>query len=667
MPVETIEPEQLAKTSSEELDFDSLADIEPTIVDREMSNEPLREFINEVLRAPLPPEIAEMVEQLRHARNSESLDQQRRLAELIAELEHGVLGRWIKNGRLTPPNVVAEREQELEAELIHALEIYTQTEQGEQDAKIKTLRDFLDNPSPTKLEVLAMGRMLGINPKKITLPGGQAKYAQAVHEHAENSLNSLVPPTDDWSDRRRTWQQMAEKEKTLMASLAVDQAVTISSEEYNNAQNAFNTKYSHAHDTRWTPKGGIHALKEAVETLDKAQQQSADALTTTLSLKQDTLSAIARGSITIQEVIHMIQERSGALAHRNGRSLHGVFREEIDQEWRAAMNRLASPSLVGLSYSEQEPQEVKKCLEDIAHIKKLCRVEAAHINAGQNYQQVLEDIARAQKLFFERIDTPNSLYWHFTRGGLDIMRSGEMQSAELSGKRNTHEVSKGIHFIKPGLGIETRLQYHNYAQGHLTNSRQRLDEPFGMAVIYRLGDIMQTTPLRDEPVADPYKDVGKVAEDTTFRLPDESAAYAYPLEDAYLLPIASWEQLKLLREDERFADILGGDWAPPFKLAREVAARTLREAGYSEEWIATHLLDSEKLVDSSLVHPNSANMSLERDLFGTVGHAITSKIPEDKRVVIPLDATKGQFEPHDSDGGTAPELWKEKLVELEAI
>jgi hypothetical protein len=203
MPVETIEPEQLAKTSSEELDFDSLADIEPTIVDREMSNEPLREFINEVLRAPLPPEIAEMVEQLRHARNSESLDQQRRLAELIAELEHGVLGRWIKNGRLTPPNVVAEREQELEAELIHALEIYTQTEQGEQDAKIKTLRDFLDNPSPTKLEVLAMGRMLGINPKKITLPGGQAKYAQAVHEHAENSLNSLVPPTDDWSDRRR--------------------------------------------------------------------------------------------------------------------------------------------------------------------------------------------------------------------------------------------------------------------------------------------------------------------------------------------------------------------------------------------------------------------------------------------------------------------------------
>jgi hypothetical protein len=202
-----------------------------------------------------------------------------------------------------------------------------------------------------------------------------------VHRHPEATLHSVVPPIDDWSDRKSTWQQMAEKEKTLMASLAVDQAVTISSEKYNNAQNAFNTKYSHAHDTRWTPKGGIHALKEAVETLDKAQQQSADALTTTLSLKQDTLSAIARGSITIQEVIHMIQERSGALAHRNGRSLHGVFREEIDQEWRAAMNRLASPSLVGLSYSEQEPQEVKKCLEDIAHIKKLCRVEAAHINA----------------------------------------------------------------------------------------------------------------------------------------------------------------------------------------------------------------------------------------------------------------------------------------------
>jgi hypothetical protein len=226
---------------------------------------------------------------------------------------------------------------------------------------------------------------------------------------------------------------------------------------------------------------------------------------------------------------------------------------------------------------------------------------------------------------------------------------------------NTGEWSQGVHFVKPGLGIDTDVHYYGYAKGLRTNAGDDIPDAFGAAVVYRLGDLMAHTPYRDEPMTEVYRGKGNVSEDVTFRDEVEGSDYQYPLDRAYILPMANRLQLDRLRADERYSDLIEPG-KPATQIAFEVARRALSQAGRSDAWIEEHLLPSRELVDPGLLTEEMAAKGSETKLFNGVARRLQGRYEEDTTVIVALSAKRGATEGHDAATGIAPELWQEELI-----
>ena len=652
---DSVDDNQLAPGENE-----SLSPQEP----KTPNGEALQQFTDEILRSPLSPEIAQRITDLREAKNQDSHAQLERLKATREEFESGLLGRWLYKGELAPPSVVEEHRDSLIQGLTDATKHYEQSAEGRKDVLIRDLRQFLGGSEPSSQQLVQLAGELGVSVSKFkhAIPRLRTRLVAQLRPLAEQRLNELAPPGTDFDDRPQTWQDRARLEARSEADTELFKIGETGLATLTGAMHSFDEKYRLAYDPRRAPPGGIETLRSDIEKLEVAQGHSAKELVQQIGESRELQSLIVRGSLTAEEAIDRL--RSTERSKNRGGSFRGMLKRPIITEWLEAKNRLPEPSLVGLSLTAKEIDGVHECMDEIERLAEVFGV-TPYEKSETAKRQLLQEIKSSQDLFFERIDTPNSLYWHFTTKGLKIIETEGLQSGEMVKDRNTSEFSKGVHFIKPGTGIETSIQYHAYALGIRSNAGHAIEDAFGMAIIYRLGDIAKVTPLRDEPVTEVWRDKGNVSEDVTFRASTGSSEYEYPLEDAYLLPFASWEQLGQLRVDQRYSDLFREPGTPAYKIAKEVAARALREAGHTDEWIGRHLLDSEKLVNGLFAMGSRSHEKLETELFRRVTQEIRRNLAEDQRIIVPLSALKGGYEGHDAKFGWV-EDWKEELIELKA-
>ncbi len=345
--------------------------------------------------------------------------------------------------------------------------------------------------------------------------------------------------------------------------------------------------------------------------------------------------------------------------------------EQLYTELELAETRLPEPSLVGITTS---PELLAHEQQNIAAIYTHAEEAGEWLPPQDDAVNRLSDrIQDMDRLFHERIEPSSTLYWHFSRRGLDILHDRELRSAHNGAQSNTGAHSEGIHFVKPGTGFETDSHYYLYALGMGQHTPDE-STPFGVAVIYRLGDIITTTPRRDEPAEAKYRGRA-MAQDATFRTEDESADYAYPLDTAYLLPFASTEQLAALKINPAFAHYFETPKTAA-EIAYVIATDAARDAGYDEDWIRAHILNTAELVDPAILEqvvPYPAHKSnftyiegSEQQLYSVVGGAIHERLEPDIELVIPLSAERGSYEMHDVDYGLAQQVerWREKLARI---
>jgi hypothetical protein len=324
-----------------------------------------------------------------------------------------------------------------------------------------------------------------------------------------------------------------------------------------------------------------------------------------------------------------------------------------ESETAKLMKLLAEPSLLGLDIDQSDLSLISSGLEKVEEIAVL--LDRKPQNKSQLMDLVQKDIFEQQRAFFEKISSVYDMYWHFSPFGLDIIESNALCPAEVTGNRMTAEHSKSLHFIKPGFfGQESAWDYTGYAQSVVRNGSggdKRISEPFGIAVIYPLGEIARDLPYRDEPIIS-----DRTSEDVVFRESDTYEPHqSLPLEEAFILPMQTMEQLEHLRTNPDYQDIFTEDWQPIEELAEKVTRRALQLKGYDNAWIDKHVLPT---LDSSKGAPNVD------EVYKITSEQIRARLPENHEIIVPLAAKRGGFETHDKHT-TAKSSWRERLIRLE--
>jgi hypothetical protein len=608
----------------------------------------------------IPAETEEQIQDRILRKKQDRAAQTEEIGMLKAELTTGLLSQWLENGALKSRELVEDKDA-LEQTLQQAVESYGATEAGRQDTYIKALRDFLDNPNPSRDELLEIGKTMGssISERKVRfIPGYVSKIGGLLRQQVEQKLDELVPPGSGFDDEKRDWRTARSSEADVVGRQIISDLHDKASEGYRHSTRQFKERYSNAYSTQWAPEKDFAAVRTDVAVVDESYTAASSELADQIQGSTALLALIARGSLTSREAVEIL----GGRDVKEEVSLRGMLENYATSQWNKSTNRLPEPSLAGMRITEQDIQAEIGCLAAIEELTRIGGIPAP--GTIQNTEiEIRGAVERSQDLFNERMDTPNSLYWHFSTKGLAMISSGQLEAAGGESGRNTGDGSKGVHFIKPGSGLDTEMQYHTYAMGTRTNSGQEVADAFGIALVYRLGDIMSHTPYRDEPLTGAYRGKGNVSEDVTFRDATGGSEYAYPLKEAYLLPMADWDQLKRLKDDVRYTDLFEPG-KPVTRIAYEIADRALREAGYSDEWIQAHLLPSEELVKPELVLDRAVDRGHEAALFGETAKRILSRTEEDTTVIVPMSATRGTFEHHDAVKGANAELWQEELVKI---
>jgi hypothetical protein len=606
----------------------------------------------------LPEQVTGRVEARILAKESDRQEQKAGLDAVKAEFTTGLTGKWIKEGVLRPRSLV-EKPETLSESLQEAAEEYAETVAGQKDLLIKNLRDFLAKPVLNREDIAAIDIHMGnrTSQRKLKLvPGHAAKAGQALRQQAEAKLDQLAPPPASWDDKKTSWQDAAHYEKQIVGNGLIGDLRELGSGGYQHALRKFSETYHGASTSRWAPETGLDKLHDDIAVVDVAHKNATQVLAESVLKSTDILSLITRGSLSSADVVAALAQTD----QFDKKALYGMFDNFLAPEWRRSIIRTPEPSLVGLRVTAQDIESEAGCLEQITELAELCGVVPPDsVESGK--RQIEGAVSRTQKLFYARLESPNSLYWHFSRRGLDIIESGKLDSEGGEAGRNTGEWSKGVHFVKPGFGINTEASYYTYATGNRTNAGQSIPDALGVAVLYPLGSIIERTPIRDEPLTERLRGKANVSEDVTFRDKNGGSEYQYSLDGAYILPMADWKQLNQLRDQGQYTDLFEPG-KPITRIAYEITERALREAGRSEEWIAKHLLTAEELVDPALLDEYRSDEAKEVQLFNKVAHKIHNSDSEDAKIVVPLSAKWGSAEAHDGTMGSMPELWQDELV-----
>jgi len=439
----------------------------------------------------------------------------------------------------------------------------------------------------------------------------------------------------------------------VVAGSHIDTAHREGTTKFREVWSSFHHRYKYAYDRTTDPNRygskGLEGLKADVIALEAAQQESSTELPGQLTTKQGVLSAITRGSISIESAIERLKESEPRSVDRMG--LQGLFESMLSTEEVSCQYRLPEPSLVGLSYTDEDLAEVFSCLDNIHKLAAVCGVKMP-LGVEHERRRILEQIDKTQKLFFERIDSENSLYWHFTPHGLRVINDKALESNALTGNTLTASHSKGVHFVRPALaGHQTGTGYSKYAaaERYFFDTYKKITDGFGIAAIYRQGDLIKTAPVREEPLVGP---VG-VADDVVFRENATSETQSFPLDQAYVLPMQTSQQINMRRTNREFSDLFTEEWQPRDQLQAKLTRRALERAGYTPDWIEAHMLSPLRHGSKELTEP---------EIFAQGNQEIRAKLPSSNKIVVPLRAHRGSYEHHDLK--TNAEEWREVLIEL---
>ncbi len=668
---ETLAQPEVAKPISHELDF-SVLENAPEIASPQLNpeevkipnGEVLKQFEDEILGSPLPPEIRQKVDELREAKNQESAAQSAELAQLIDEATSGLFSRWIEKGTLEPPTLVEGHEQDLLSALSEALEKYAQTSAGKKDAEIKQLRDLLAGGISDPIQTKAIAKELGVKQATLlsVLPGQREKSRASLLAAAEYRLNELAPPAWGYDDKPRVWQDEIRREHASAEYQAAD-TFGEANTDLEQALKIMRSNFDINHTRR-----SIDDLRVELPKLEAVVKASSEELTKLLPAQKEMLSMIARGAVTPEQIIDYLKTRD----QRTGVNLRGLFRQVVTKQWVNCQKNLAEPSLVGLSLTEKEITGVNNNLDKIDRLTELYGVRP-DFSTQLTRQEIPKKILASQQLFFEKLGSESELYWHFDAQGLKIIESGELHSGAKAGTagRNTGEWSTGVHFTKPGTGMNSHDNYPGYATTTLNfGTKEKVKKALGIAVIFRLGDVIKQTPLRAEPIIDINRGRGNVSEDVTFRPADGRNEYSYNIDDAYIVPMATYEQLQRLKDDPRFTDIFEQPSSKPHLIARQILERSLKLAGRSDEWIAEHVVpyweEFAKGEADDINNPYHDRKKVELDLQAAISRKIQSSSPPSRKIIAALSARKGLPEALGHIYGIDPQTWTEELITLEA-
>ncbi|MBF6465256.1 hypothetical protein IU427_08670 [Nocardia beijingensis] len=551
-----------------------------------------------------------------------------RITDRVRELEHALAPLVGEPGTVDMVSLMGVRD-ELSAFLGRQLAAYAETAEGQRDQMIATLREITAHPRLDERDMRVLAEMVPVKRNKLiaSLPGVRDRYAQELRTAARVRLAEL---------------------------------------------DAHRAEFYRADDTIRRLQRGIQGrLDRAAEVLyDRGSRRTVRGLLDGIDAMRSEISA-ARRQISVDwqgipenELAPLLSEITRGLRSREGaveavaavaapRHITMVVDDALRTVEKSAVSIFAESSIRGFVFRDHDARNVRVLEDAIARVRTMVRAPETTPDLST---RVADESAERRSDFGTFVDPADTLYLHFTPNIRAIATTGMIRSGAHDDVVNTTAAhSAGVHFIKPGdwQGTENFNMYVGYAGLRRTLSGTVLPDPLGAIVVMPLGAITETTPLRNEAKTT-APDEAHLASDATFRPLNGSPRYAYPLDDAYIIPCYS--DLQVSREQRLIIDPDTGErhWRPVAEPIRDA----FRRAGYDEAWIDRHVIDlPERIAADPETRASRGEYDRTQRLIRQAQEEIKRRMAEDgkysDRLVVPLSTEHGrQLETLDRHGST---------------
>lgn len=590
----------------------------------------------------LSTEIQSQIDSRLEVKNHRTDQTTESLSQFKQALETGDLRGWAIDGRLVEPVLIGTETQQ---QILDIIEHRLDSEAASEARNIAMFREFLSKDEPTQTDIKVLAKQLGVEVSAARLKLSGKYREQICAKLSEGALNvpgvaledeqsgTMVVKDAVVTERHKALWQWKEairdprlRERATEVEDQLREPVDI--------------------DTAYRVMTQINQADEAArrQVIERVQSGELEAV----------LHGLHTGAITLEDLKADLTVPGDCIV------VTASVRSAITRAIKEPSQTYPEPSLAGYRFGPQEQAAVSRLFNAASEAGKLA---GESLDTSQAMSKLLEEVEAEQTRLQERIDDANALYWHFSPAGLAIIESKALKpGADCEVAQLTASHSQGTHFVKTGDGLDTGIDYSGYAEvTRRFGDGQPIPDALGLGVIFPLGSIVEQTPWRDEPSA-AFRGRGNVAEDVVFRSDDGSVEYNYPLQDAYLLPQVSNEQLSALEADPRFKDLFESRHELRTKgvlISYAIFERALMQAGYSGAWVKEHLVDPLEIPELHDPHISEA------DRYRAVNRLIHQRMERATEVIIPVLADHGNFESHDlSSGNNSGNNYREKLISV---
>ncbi|WP_159927065.1 MULTISPECIES: helix-turn-helix domain-containing protein [Nocardia] len=554
-----------------------------------------------------------------------------RITDQVCELEHVLAALVGESGTVDMVSLTGVRD-ELNTFLDQQLAAYAETPEGRRDQMIATLRQVTAKPRLDDRDIRVLNEIMPAKHGGLAalLPGARNRYAQALHTAARVRL--------------------AELDSHRVDAFRVDDAMR-------RLQRGIRGQLDHAAEVLFE-RGSRRTVQGLLDDIDSMRSKISAARRNISAGWHDIpgdglaplLSEIARGLRTRDDVVEAV----AAIAAP--RHIAVIVDDALRMVEQSAVGIFAESSMRGFVFRDQEARRVRALEETVARVRTTVGIPQT---APDLYTRVVDKSAEHRSDLSTFVDPADTLYLHFTPNIRAIATAGMIRSGAHDEIINTTAGhSLGVHFIKPGnwQGTENFNMYVGYAglrRTLATGNGTVLPDPLGAIVVMPLGAITKTTPIRNEAKTT-APDEAHLASDATFRPLDGNPSYAYPLDDAYIIPCYS--NLQVPQEQRLIIDPDTGE--RNVRPIAEPIRDAFRRAGYEEAWIDRHVIE---LPERIAADPDTRVLHGEYDrtkrLIRQAQDEIKRRMAEDgtytDRLVVPLTTEHGrQFETLDLHGTT---------------
>ncbi len=551
-----------------------------------------------------------------------------RITDQVREVEHALAPLVGEPGTVDMVSLMGVRD-ELSAFLGRQLAAYAETAEGQRDQMIATLREITARPRLDERDIRVLAEMVPVKRNKIiaSLPGGRDRYAQELRTAARVRLAELDSPRAEFfraDDAIRRLQRGIQGRLDRAAEVLYDRG------------------------SRRTVRAlldGIDAMRSEISAARR--QISVDWHDIPENELAPLLSEITRGLRSREDAVEAVAAMAAP------RHITMVVDDALRTVEKSAVSIFAESSIRGFVFRDHDARNVRALEDAIARVRTMVRAPETTPDLST---RVVDESVERRSDFSTFVDPADTLYLHFTPNIRAIATTGMIRSGAHDDVVNTTAAhSVGVHFIKPGdwQGTENFNMYVGYAGLRRTLSGTVLPDALGAIVVMPLGAITETTPLRNEAKTT-ASDEAHLASDATFRPLNGSPRYAYPLDDAYIIPCYS--DLQVSREQRLIIDPDTGErhWRPVAEPIRDA----FRRAGYDEAWIDRHVIElPERIAADPETRASRGEYDRTQRLIRQAQEEIKRRMAEDgkysDRLVVPLSTEHGrQLETLDRHGTT---------------